>query len=176
MTRTARAKRRLFVLDTNVLMHDPTAIFRFEEHDIYIPMIVLEELDAGKKGLSEAARNVRQVSRFLDELMQGATKEEIDRGLALPTVLNGSGGKRPPAGRLFFQTKNLDAGLPERAVRRGELLGRAVTGVVVEGEGPAGDTRRCLERVRMPVVGGVRRGEDDETVEQRGDRGLLARQ
>ncbi|MGH8241687.1 MAG: PIN domain-containing protein, partial [Steroidobacteraceae bacterium] len=62
-------------------MHDPTAIFRFDEHDIYIPMIVLEELDAGKKGLSEAARNVRQVSRFLDELMANATKTQIDRGL-----------------------------------------------------------------------------------------------
>ncbi|MBS0394831.1 MAG: PhoH family protein [Proteobacteria bacterium] len=113
MTRTPRAKRRLFVLDTNVLMHDPTAIFRFEEHDIYIPMIVLEELDAGKKGLSEAARNVRQVSRFLDELMQGASKDEIDRGLALPNALNGHGDKRPPSGRLFFQTKILDVGLPD---------------------------------------------------------------
>ncbi|MGH8143526.1 MAG: PIN domain-containing protein, partial [Steroidobacteraceae bacterium] len=51
------ATRRLFVLDTNVLMHDPTAIFRFEEHDIYLPMVVLEELDANKKGLSEASRN-----------------------------------------------------------------------------------------------------------------------
>src|SRR5450755_2805118 len=70
--RQAKTERRIFVLDTNVLMHDPTAIFRFEEHDIYIPMTVLEELDAGKKGLSEAARNVRQVSRFLDELMKGA--------------------------------------------------------------------------------------------------------
>ena len=70
--------RRLFVLDTNVLMHDPTALFRFEEHDIFLPMVVLEELDNGKKGLSEAARNVRQVSRFLDELMQGSTKTQID--------------------------------------------------------------------------------------------------
>src|SRR6185369_8016260 len=65
--RTTRARgqrntKRIFVLDTNVLIHDPTAIFRFDEHDIYLPMIVLEELDAGKKGLSEAARNVRQVS------------------------------------------------------------------------------------------------------------------
>ena len=60
-----RDGHRLFVLDTNVLMHDPTSIFRFEEHDVYIPMIVLEELDAHKKGLSEASRNVRQVSRFL---------------------------------------------------------------------------------------------------------------
>src|SRR6186713_125649 len=73
--------RRIFVLDTNVLMHDPTAIFRFDEHDVYIPMIVLEELDAGKKGLSEAARNVRQVSRFLDELMENSTKSQIDKGL-----------------------------------------------------------------------------------------------
>src|SRR3954452_21345500 len=77
-------QRRLFVLDTNVLMHDPTAIFRFDEHDIFIPMIVLEELDNGKKGVSEAARNVRQVSRFLDELMANANKEQIDQGLPLP--------------------------------------------------------------------------------------------
>src|ERR671913_730789 len=89
-----RAQRRIFVLDTNVLMHDPTAIFRFEEHDIFIPMIVLEELDAGKKGLSEAARNVRQVSRFLDELMANATKAQIDRGLELPTAKYVNGGKK----------------------------------------------------------------------------------
>ncbi|HMD72858.1 MAG TPA: PIN domain-containing protein, partial [Steroidobacteraceae bacterium] len=55
-TRKSPTERRIFVLDTNVLMHDPTSIFRFEEHDIYIPMTVLEELDAGKKGLSESAR------------------------------------------------------------------------------------------------------------------------
>jgi PhoH-like ATPase len=72
------ATRRLYVLDTNVLMHDPTAIFRFEEHDIYLPMVVLEELDANKKGLSEASRNARQVSRFLDDIMRGVTKEQID--------------------------------------------------------------------------------------------------
>ena len=101
------------MLDTNVLMHDPTAIFRFEEHDIYIPMIVLEELDAGKKGVSEAARNVRQVSRFLDELMQGASKSAIDSGLKLPTAKNGDGGRKSPSGRLFFQTEVLDSGLPD---------------------------------------------------------------
>src|SRR2546430_4282065 len=66
----SRAGRRLFVLDANVLMHDPTAIFRFEEHDVYLPMVVLEELDAHKTGLSEASRNVRQVSRFLDDMMR----------------------------------------------------------------------------------------------------------
>ena len=40
------------MLDTNVLMHDPTSIFRFDEHDIFLPMVVLEELDAGKKGMT----------------------------------------------------------------------------------------------------------------------------
>ena len=112
---TSRARqRRIFVLDTNVLMHDPTAIFRFDEHDIYIPMIVLEELDAGKKGLSEAARNVRQVSRFLDELMASATKAQIDKGLELPTAKYTNGGKKKPStGRLFFQTKALRGGLPD---------------------------------------------------------------
>jgi PhoH-like ATPase len=108
-----RTRRRIFVLDTNVLMHDPTAIFRFDEHDIYIPMIVLEELDSGKKGLSEAARNVRQVSRFLDELMANATKGQIDRGLALPSGRYGNGGQRKGGGRLFFQTKVLNSGLPD---------------------------------------------------------------
>src|ERR1700742_4599195 len=109
-----RDGRRLFVLDTNVLMHDPTSIFRFEEHDVFIPMIVLEELDAGKKGLSEAARNVRQVSRFLDELMASATKAQIDKGLELPNAKYSNGGKKQPStGRLFFQTKALVGGLPD---------------------------------------------------------------
>ena len=62
-------EKKLFVIDTNVLMHDPTALFRFQEHNLFIPMIVLEELDHAKKGLSEVARNVRQVNRFLDELI-----------------------------------------------------------------------------------------------------------
>ena len=111
--RLPKPERRIFVLDTNVLMHDPTAIFRFEEHDIYIPMTVLEELDAGKKGLSESARNVRQVSRFLDELMRNATKKQIDRGLSLPTAVPMNHGKRPPGGRLFFQTQLLASALPD---------------------------------------------------------------
>ncbi len=100
-----RGARRIFVLDTNVLMHDPTCIFRFEEHDVYLPMVVLEELDAHKKGMSEASRNVRQVSRFLDELIRGVTKEQIDLGLPLPAAYSGNHGKRPCSGRLYFQTR-----------------------------------------------------------------------
>ncbi|MGB6450696.1 MAG: PhoH family protein [Steroidobacteraceae bacterium] len=109
----AEPHARLFVLDTNVLMHDPTALFRFEEHDIYLPMVVLEELDAHKKGLSEASRNVRQASRFLDDMMHGATKEQIDRGLALPAAFSGNHGKKASSGRLFFQTRELKSALPQ---------------------------------------------------------------
>ncbi len=104
--------RRIYVLDTNVLMHDPAAIFRFEEHDIYLPMVVLEELDANKKGLSESSRNTRQVSRFLDQLMTNATKADIDRGLEIPNGAGGNG-KRPSSGRLFFQTRVMNSVLPE---------------------------------------------------------------
>lgn len=103
----------LFVLDTNVLMHDPTALFRFQEHDIFLPMVVLEELDRAKKGMSEVARNVRQVSRFLDQLMCNADKAEIDAGLPLgPTSVNGGGILLATSGRLFFQTEALALELP----------------------------------------------------------------
>jgi PhoH-like ATPase len=116
--KSGREQRRLFVLDTNVLMHDPTAIFRFQEHDVYLPMVVLEELDANKKGLSEASRNVRQVSRFLDDLMRDATKEQIDAGLPLDNLFGANGNghhdkhTRQP-GRLFFQTRQLSSALPD---------------------------------------------------------------
>jgi PhoH-like ATPase len=106
-------KRRIYVLDTNVLMHDPAAIFRFDEHDIYLPMVVLEELDHHKKGVSEPARNVRQVSRFLDQIMQDADKAGIDRGLPIPSALSGNGESgHSPSGKLFFQIRNLQGNLP----------------------------------------------------------------
>src|SRR5512142_1208124 len=85
---TTSASAKLFVLDTNVLMHDPTSLFRFEEHDIYLPILTLEELDAHKKGMTEVARNARQASRFLDELVTtyagpGGGGAEIARGIPL---------------------------------------------------------------------------------------------
>ena len=96
--------KRIYVLDTNVLMHDPTALFRFEEHDVFIPMTVLEELDAAKKGTSETSRNARQVSRFLNELMLAANGRPIEEGveLRLPQGLQLS--RRGKPGRLYFQT------------------------------------------------------------------------
>jgi PhoH-like ATPase len=111
-------QRRLFILDTNVLMHDPTAVFRFNEHDVYLPMVVLEELDAGKKGLSETARNARQSSRFLDELMTLYRDTPIAQGLPLAQVpyfaTNNSDSQTPqPSGRLLFEMRSSQADLPE---------------------------------------------------------------
>ncbi len=110
MTKAIAPKNRLFVLDTNVLMHDPTALFRFMEHDIFLPMVVLEELDHAKKGLSEVARNARQASRFIDQLISGRNHKAITRGLRLPSIVQTDD---PPTGKLFFQTQELPAVLPE---------------------------------------------------------------
>ncbi len=115
MKDTVENQTRLFVLDTNVLMHDPTALFRFQEHDIFLPMMVLEELDNNKKGHSEVARNARQASRFLDELMSDATREQIEAGISLTLNTNGNlsfkNGVQP--GRLFFQTRALAKTAPD---------------------------------------------------------------
>ncbi len=107
MPEKSHTEKTLFILDTNVLMHDPTAIFRFQEHDIFLPMVVLEELDKAKKGMSEVATNVRQVNRFLDELMHGATKSDIEAGLPLPAPANGKSPDLPIPGRLFFQIRDM---------------------------------------------------------------------
>jgi PhoH-like ATPase len=103
----AAGPAKLFVLDTNVLMHDPMSLFRFEEHDIYLPMVTLEELDSHKKGMSEVARNARQASRELDSLAkQGALDGKL--GISLDKT-----GHREASGRLFFQTTMLDVRLPD---------------------------------------------------------------
>ncbi|VAW80040.1 Predicted ATPase related to phosphate starvation-inducible protein PhoH [hydrothermal vent metagenome] len=109
----AAHSKRLFILDTNVLMHDPMALFHFQEHDIYLPMIVLEEMDAGKKGLSEVARNVRQVSRFIDQLMQDVGTDDIDNGIPLNSRDLLEGLENGGGGRLFFQTHTLSSTLPD---------------------------------------------------------------
>jgi len=103
--RTESEARKLFVLDTNVLLHDPTSLFRFEEHDVFLPMMTLEELDHQKKGMSEVARNARQVSRSLDALVNDA--EDIDAGVDLSAL-----GNKDATGRLLFQTSAIHSTLP----------------------------------------------------------------
>jgi PhoH-like ATPase len=112
---------RLYLLDTNVLMHDPTALFRFDEHDIFLPMIVLEELDRAKKGVSEVARNVRQVSRFIGQMM--AEDARLENGLELiqPDGLN----LRVGTGRLHFQAERFENGnelVGDRSLADNEIL------------------------------------------------------
>ena len=114
-TKLAKAERvpkpagpaKLFVLDTNVLMHDPMSLFRFAEHDVFLPMITLEELDNHKKGMSEVARNARQVSRDLDVL---AGSGLLDAQAGIPLAKSGH---REATGRLFFQTTHFDIRLPQ---------------------------------------------------------------
>ncbi len=101
----------LFVLDTNVLMHDPTSLFRFEEHDIYLPMITLEELDGHKRGMTEVARNARQVSRDLDGLAADMPTRDAS-GRAEGLALNRTG-HREAGGKLFFQTDLIHVSLPQ---------------------------------------------------------------
>jgi PhoH-like ATPase len=115
-------------------------------------MIVLEELDAGKKGLSEAARNVRQVSRFLDELMHGQTKEQIDRGLPLPSAKNGAGAQ---SGRLFFQTKVLESGLPVPLPGHGAddaILGQTLA---LRGEHPDADVTLVSKDINLRIKAAI---------------------
>lgn len=98
---------RLYVLDTNVLMHDPLSLFRFAEHDIFLPMTTLEELDNHKKGLTDVARNARSVSRSLDALIE-MNDGVITQGVPLSLL-----GNDEAKGRLWFETKPLREELPE---------------------------------------------------------------
>src|SRR5437867_8348928 len=87
-------------------MHDPTSLFRFDEHDLYLPIATFEELDQHKRGLSDVSRNARQASRFLDEIVSSAVAD-IKAGLVLKTR-DGQSAK----GRLFLQTEAMNGQLP----------------------------------------------------------------
>ncbi|HRP74921.1 MAG TPA: PhoH family protein [Rhodocyclaceae bacterium] len=102
-----RSDNKLFVLDTNVLMHDPTSLFRFEEHDIFVPMMTLEELDANKKGMSEVARNARQASRMMDDIVT-SNVAAIREGIALEAPSHGLA-----SGKLLLQTEAIKFDLPD---------------------------------------------------------------
>lgn len=108
MTPKDKGSKRLFVLDTNILIHDPTSLFRFSEHDIFIPLVVLEELDKKKKGNSDVARDARQASRFLDELTSKHTPDEIKNGLSL-SQRGDKDSEQSATGLLFFQTEFLSS-------------------------------------------------------------------
>ncbi len=122
---TSRTSTRLFVLDTNVLMHDPTCLFRFQEHDVYIPMAILEELDNNKKGMSEVARNARQASRYLDELVS-SMEAAISDGFPLERH-----GDKAAGGKLFLQTEAIAAELAARLPTGTGKADNQIIGVVM---------------------------------------------
>jgi PhoH-like ATPase len=97
---------KLFVLDTNVLLHDPTCLYRFQEHDILLPMATLEELDHNKKGMSEVARNARQATRFIDEIVSHYELDIADGAPLAPFSHNAATGK------LYLQTQPIQSTAP----------------------------------------------------------------
>ncbi|MDD3529633.1 MAG: PhoH family protein [Gallionellaceae bacterium] len=103
MARKSKPQSKLFVLDTNVLLHDPTCVFRFQEHDLYIPMATLEELDHNKKGVTEVARNARQASRFLEEIV---STQELDIEQGIPLAVHSH---KAATGRLYLQTSSIQS-------------------------------------------------------------------
>jgi len=123
------ANKKLFVLDTNVLMHDPAALFHFQEHNIFIPMIVLEELDHAKRGVTEVARNVRQVSRFIDDLLKDTDQDDIKEGLPLSQLQSSGQKENALDGRLFFQTRQMTSDLP--ASMPGSLADNSILSIVL---------------------------------------------
>lgn len=112
MTTQNSQKTKIFILDTNVLMHDPMALFNFEEHNIFLPMTVLEELDANKKGMTEVARNAREANRLLDEIVADASFDEIKAGLPLERIYPKMDNVPQRLGKLLFETEQLKAELP----------------------------------------------------------------
>src|SRR5258706_15802686 len=104
---------KLFVLDANVLMHDPTSLFRFEEHDVFLPMVTLEELDDNKKGMSEVARNARQASRFLDEIV--SQEGAIEKGYSLKAKSGGGATGLPFPQTHSVQVENPHSVAPPKA-------------------------------------------------------------
>ncbi|MBP3040602.1 PhoH family protein [Bacillaceae bacterium Marseille-Q3522] len=82
---------KIYVLDTNVLLQDPNAIFSFEDNEVVIPAVVLEEIDSKKRYMDEIGRNARQFSRIMDKLRQGGKLHEnilLDHGGSVRIELN----------------------------------------------------------------------------------------
>lgn len=102
--------RTIFVLDTNILMHDATALYRFQEHNVYISEQVIDELDKNKRpvrGREDASRNARQANRYLRDIVVGKSFPELKAGIDIESPLEHMDSKKP-TGKLFIQTDRID--------------------------------------------------------------------
>lgn len=102
--KSAAPTTKLFIIDTNVVLHDPSSLFRFQEHDLFIPFITLEELDKHKVGTQDINRNARSTIRTLASLMQadGLATTGLSKGFELGLASDGLA-----SGKLFFQSSQL---------------------------------------------------------------------
>ncbi len=100
-------QKKIFVLDTNVLIHNPLALFSFAEHRVIIPIVVIEEIDQFKKGVDEKSRNARQIGRYLDTLRtQGSLRDGVktQQGGYIQVTVNND--VTDTASKLFFLDRN----------------------------------------------------------------------
>jgi PhoH-like ATPase len=97
---------KIYVLDTNILLHEPLAFLSFQEHDVVIPMTVLEELDYIKDSKKDVARDARVSIRAMENILKDASPEEMTHGVSLAGSV---GGEHGPSGRLSIYTDLLMA-------------------------------------------------------------------
>ncbi len=147
--------KRIYVLDTNVLMHDPTALFKFEEHDVFLPMQVIEELDNAKKGTSEASRNARQVSRFINELIETHGTDKLTVGLPLSRPKGLQLRAADSIGHLRFQTGSFDSAKRFGAVMPdNQILGAILMLQEVESDTPVVFVSKDINlRIKAAIAG-----------------------
>lgn len=147
--------KRIYVLDTNVLMHDPTALFKFEEHDVFLPMQVIEELDNAKKGTSEASRNARQVSRFINELIETHGTDKLTVGLPLSRPKGLQLRAADSIGHLRFQTGSFDSAKRFGAVMPdNQILGAILMLQEVEADTPVVFVSKDINlRIKAAIAG-----------------------
>jgi PhoH-like ATPase len=113
---TVPTKKRLYVLDTNVFIHDPSCLFRFQEHDVYITSVVFEELDNNKTGDYEKSRNARDVSRKIEQI---TSPKSVNLKEGAPLIAF-SGGRA--TGRLFLQMGGMTTGIDTSTKADNQIL------------------------------------------------------
>ncbi|MCI0573792.1 MAG: PhoH family protein [Myxococcaceae bacterium] len=146
--------RKNFILDTNVLLHDPQSIFGFEDNNVIVPIYVIEEIDQFKRDLSELGRNARMVSRYLDSFRSEGSLAE---GVALPR-----GGML----RVAFTENRLPPGLADKELMDNRILQVAIELRQKEPETPAVFiTKDTNLRIRADALGLDAEDYDAERVE-----------
>ncbi|MEE9412238.1 MAG: PhoH family protein [Methylococcales bacterium] len=148
---------KLFVLDTSVLIHDPSAIFRFQEHNIFLPFSVLEALDHAKHGTTETTQNIRQINLFLDELVRTIDSKNLQQGIPLSQHSLVSNFDGRCQGALFFQSEHLTSQLPDSLAV--DTTDNAILAniIALQKQHPAGEiilvSRNIKLRIKASILG-----------------------